>query len=65
LAGGPGQVAQRFYSIPAQIRQKRYACHGILEITQQGDLDTTPWMERFRAFDGAMTTTLRSLRKLQ
>jgi len=49
---------QRFYSMSAQIRQERSAYYDILERTQRGDLDITPWMEWFlacmgRAIDGA------------
>ena len=49
---------QRFYSMSAQIRQERKAYYDILEATQKGDLDITPWLEWFlgcldRAFDGA------------
>jgi Fic family protein len=51
---------QRFYSMSAQIRQERRAYYGILEATQKGTLDVTPWMEWFvgclgRAIDGAQT----------
>jgi Fic family protein len=54
------QGAQRFYSMSAQIRQERNAYYDILEATQKGDLDITPWLEWFlacldRAFDGAET----------
>jgi Fic family protein len=50
--------AQRFYSMSAQIRQERPAYYQILEETQKGTLDITPWMEWFlgclgRAIDGA------------
>jgi len=50
--------AQRFYSMSAQIRQERNAYYDILEETQKGDLDITPWLSWFlaclgRAFDGA------------
>jgi len=50
--------AQRFYSMSAQIRQERKAYYDILEATQKGDLDITPWLEWFlgcldRAFGGA------------
>src|SRR5579863_5809502 len=50
--------AQRFYSMSAQIRQERNAYYDILEATQKGDLDITPWLEWFlaclgRAIDGA------------
>src|SRR5260370_33652954 len=49
---------QRFYSMSAQIRLERDAYYDILESTQKGDLEITPWMEWFlgclnRAFDGA------------
>lgn len=49
---------QRFYSVSAQIRQERGAYYDILERTQKGDMDVTPWMEWFlrclgRAIDGA------------
>jgi len=49
---------QRFYSMSAQIRQERNAYYDILEETQRGSLDVTPWMEWFlacmgRAIDGA------------
>jgi Fic family protein len=49
---------QRFYSMSAQIRQERNAYYEILEATQKGDLEITPWLEWFlsclsRAFDGA------------
>jgi Fic family protein len=50
--------AQRFYSMSAQIRLERKAYYDILEQTQKGDLDITPWLGWFlgcldRAFDGA------------
>ena len=50
--------SQRFYSMSAQIRQERGDYYRILEQTQQGTLDVTPWMEWFlsclaRAIDGA------------
>ncbi len=52
---------QRFYSMSAQIRQEREAYYSILEQTQQGTLDITPWMKWFlgclgSAIDGAQTT---------
>jgi len=51
---------QRFYSMSAQIRQERNAYYDILEATQKGDLDITPWLEWYlgcleRAFGGAET----------
>ncbi len=50
--------AQRFYSMSAQIREERKAYYDILEATQKGGLDITPWLEWFlgcldRAFSGA------------
>lgn len=52
---------QRFYSMSAQIRLERKAYYDILEATQKGGLDITPWMEWFlgcldRAFGGAEKT---------
>lgn len=52
---------QRFYSMSAQIREERNAYYDILEQTQQGTMDLTPWMEWFlgclgRAIDGAQVT---------
>jgi Fic family protein len=51
---------QRFYSMSAQIRQERAAYYDILEQTQKGTMDITPWMDWFlgclgRAIDGAQT----------
>jgi Fic family protein len=59
---------QRFYSMSAQIRQERKAYYEILETTQKGDLEITPWLEWFldclnRAFDGAETILGTVLRK--
>ncbi len=52
---------QRFYSMSAQIRQERNDYYHILERTQQGTMDMTPWMDWFlgclgRAIEGAQTT---------
>lgn len=38
---------QRFYSMSAQIRQDRKGYYEILEHTQKGTMDVTPWMEWF------------------
>ena len=38
---------QRFYSMSAQIRLERTAYYDLLEKTQKGDLDITPWLEWF------------------
>ncbi len=59
---------QRFYSMSAQIRQERAAYYDILEQTQNGTSDVTPWMEWFlaclgRAIDGAQTTLAAVLSK--
>jgi len=60
--------SERFYSMSAQIRQERHDYYEILEHTQKGTLDVTPWMEWFlgclgRAIDGAETTLAAVLRK--
>jgi len=52
---------QRFYSMSAQIRQERDEYYDILERTQKGTMDVTPWMAWFlaclgRAIDGAKVT---------
>lgn len=59
---------QRFYSMSAQIRQERNAYYDMLERTQKGTLDVTPWMEWFlgcldRAIAGAQTTLATVLHK--
>jgi Fic family protein len=60
--------AQRFYSMSAQIRQERKAYYEILERTEKGALDITPWTEWFlgcldRAFDATEKTLATVLRK--
>jgi len=60
--------SQRFYSMSAQIRTERNDYYNILERTQNGTLDITPWMEWFlgclgRAFDGTETTLSAVMRK--
>jgi Fic family protein len=60
--------AQRFYSMSAQIRIERKAYYNMLESTQKGDLDITPWLLWFiscldRAFDGAETILASVMRK--
>ena len=52
------QSTQRFYSMSAQIRQEYATYYDILENTQKGEMDITPWMDWFlgclgRAIDGA------------
>jgi Fic family protein len=62
------QSSQRFYSMSAQIRQERAAYYDILERTQKGTIDVTPWMAWFlgclgRAIAGAHTTLAAVLSK--
>ncbi|MFN0085224.1 MAG: Fic family protein [Blastocatellia bacterium] len=62
------QSAQRFYSMSSQIRQERGAYYTMLETTQKGGLDVTPWLTWFlecldRAFDGAERTLASVIRK--
>ncbi len=62
--------AQRFYSMSAQIRLERNAYYDVLESTQQGDVDITPWLEWFlacldRAFDTAETILAAVLHKAE
>lgn len=40
---------QRFYSLSAQIQRERRDYYGILERTQKGSLDVTPWLKWFLA----------------
>ena len=59
---------QRFYSMSAQIRKERDAYYDILEKTQKGSLDITPWLEWFlgcleRAFESAETILASVLSK--
>jgi len=59
---------QRFYSMSAQIRAERNAYYEMLEFTQKGGLDITPWLQWFlacldRAFGGAETILANVLRK--
>jgi Fic family protein len=57
------QTDQCFYSLSAQIRQERKDYYAILEATQKGDMDITPWLHWFlgaldRAFDRAELVVL-------
>lgn len=54
-------IAERFYSMSAQIRLERNTYYEMLERTQKGKMEITPWLEWFlacldRAIDGAHTT---------
>lgn len=62
------QGSQRFYSMSAQIRQERNAYYEVLEKTQKGGLDITPWLTWFlgclgRAISGAETLLASVLSK--
>ncbi len=61
---------QRFYSMSAQIQHERGAYYDMLEKTQQGTVDITPWLQWFlaclrRAIDGAEATLSGVLAKAQ
>lgn len=60
--------SQRFYSLSSQIRQERSTYYDLLEQSQKGSLDITPWMRWFleclgRAIDGAQETLGSILKK--
>src|SRR5260370_11216196 len=60
--------AHRFYSMSAQIRRARAEYYTIVERTQKGALDVTPWQEWFLtclrgAIDGSQETLARVLEK--
>jgi Fic family protein len=62
------QSSQRFYSMSAQIRAERKTYYDMLERTQKGTLEVTPWLIWFlscldRAFDGAEIILANVLRK--
>jgi Fic family protein len=62
------QSSQRFYSMSAQIRNERKTYYEMLERTQRGGLDVTPWLEWFlacldRAFDSTEKTLASVLQK--
>jgi Fic family protein len=59
---------QRFYSMSARIQQEREDYYAILEQTQQGSMDITPWMDWFlgclgRAIEEAQHTLASVLDK--
>jgi Fic family protein len=64
------KIPQRFYSMSAQIREERKTYYDVLEKTQKGELDITPWLVWFlaclnRAFDraeDAFTSVLQKAR---
>lgn len=63
-------VQQRFYSMSSQIRQERSDYHEILERTQKGTTDITPWMHWFisclgRALESARDTLASTIAKTE
>ena len=59
---------RRFYSMSAQVRIERADYYAILERTQTGPLDITPWLDWFlgcldRTFEGAEATLADVFRK--
>ena len=61
-------LTERFYSMSAQIRVERKAYYDILERTQRGSMDVTPWLEWYfaclgRAIAGAQRVHQSVLRK--
>ena len=61
-------IAQRFYSMSARIRAERNDYYDLLERTQKGSLDVTPWIEWFlgclgRAIHAAEETLAAVMRK--
>ena len=62
------RLAQRFYSLSAQIRLERGSYYDALEAAQEGSLDITAWLEWFlgclnRAIDGAEMILASVLKK--
>jgi Fic family protein len=62
------QSSKRFYSMSAEIRLERNGYYDILERTQKGTLEVTPWMQWFlgcldRAVAGAEITLASVLRR--
>jgi Fic family protein len=64
------ESSQRFYSTSSQTRQERADYYRILEQTQQGSMNITPWMEWFlaclgRAIEGAHVALAGGIEKSQ
>ena len=62
------ESAERFYGMSAFLEKERKAYYEVLESTQKGSLDITPWLMWFvgclgRAIDGAEDTLCAVLRK--
>ena len=63
-------VQQRFYSMSSQIRHERSDYYEILERTQKGTMDITPWMHWFisclgRALESARDTLASTIAKTE
>lgn len=57
--------SQRFYSMSAQIRVERKGYYEILEKTQKGKLDITPWLLWFlNCMEGALNTSEKTFKKV-
>jgi Fic family protein len=57
--------SQRFYSMSAQIRVERKQYYEILENTQKGDMNITPWLSWFlNSLENALNTTDTTLSKV-
>lgn len=55
-------TSQRFYSMSSQIRADRDSYYTILETTQKGDMDITPWLQWFIAcLSGALSRSEKTL----
>jgi Fic family protein len=66
MALSRGEGGQRFYSVSTRINRSRQDYYDILEATQHGDLDVTPWLLWFvgcvgDAVDDALAHSARSL----
>lgn len=62
------ESSQRFYSLSAQIQKERKGYYNILEKTQKGGLDVTPWLKWFltcldRAINNAQGTLKHLVQK--
>lgn len=55
------QSTQRYYSLSAQIQQERKDYYAILEQTQKGKLDITPWMDWFL---GCLTRAINNTKNI-
>lgn len=70
MLGRSEKSSRRFYSLSAQIQKERKGYYSILEQTQKGDIDITPWLEWFfscleRAIEASLATLYTVLHKAQ